>query len=530
MKSRFLLALLLAAVTSPVFALDGTIGIHDPSTVIQSNGKWFTWGTGGGGLVSNDGWTWAAGTRGGVSGMAPDCIKVGDNYFMFASDNNGGQPHSHINLATTKSLDPSSPDYKWEVVGEVNSTDGIEDCNGIDPGAFYDTKTNKLWLTFGSYFGYIRIVELDPKTGKRIDPTKFTNLSINMEASDMIEHDGWYYLFGTRGSCCRGADSGYNIRVGRSKSPTGPFVDDQDVPLIKGGGKLMCASSGRWIGPGHFGLIDCGDGVQKFSMHYEADLDRGGASVLDIRPLLWKDGWPVAGDNVKDGNYEIESARTGTALELAVQGQPVGGGGRGGGGRGGGAGAPGGRGGRGGRGGAPGGAPAGPGAMGPARIDNLIPVAAPGRGGGGGGGGRGGGGAPVPAQEAAAVAQTWPTGAVDIRLANYMLQAQQKWTIAPAPNAGGYLGSPYFKITITGTERALAANDAGDLVAVPAFTGAPEQLWQIDQLPDGTYRIMPKEVPGSKDRVALSAIGNSAVVLSKFDPASLKQRWNLKTP
>ena len=71
--------------------------------------------------------------------------------------------------------------------------------------------------------------------------------------------------------------------------------------------------------------MDLGDGVQKFSLHWEADLDRGGASVLDIRPLLWKDGWPVAGENMKEGTYEIESVRTGTALELAVEGVPVGG-------------------------------------------------------------------------------------------------------------------------------------------------------------------------------------------------------------
>ena len=95
--------------------------------------------------------------------------------------------------------------------------------------------------------------------------------------------------------------------------------------MLQGGGKLFAGSSGRHIGPGHFGLLDLGDGVQKFSCHYEADLDRGGISVLDIRPLLWRDGWPVAGDNVTAGTYEIESARTGTALEMAVQGVPVGG-------------------------------------------------------------------------------------------------------------------------------------------------------------------------------------------------------------
>jgi hypothetical protein len=52
------------------------------------------------------------------------------------------------------------------------------------------------------------------------------------------------------------------------------------------------------VGPGHVGLLDLGDGVPKFSCHYEADLDRSGHSVPDIRPLLWKDGWPQAGDNV----------------------------------------------------------------------------------------------------------------------------------------------------------------------------------------------------------------------------------------
>ena len=49
-------------------------------------------------------------------------------------------------------------------------------------------------------------------------------------------------------------------------------------------------------------------------------------SVLDIRPLLWKDGWPVAGDNFKEGTYEIQSVRSGYALELAVDSVPMPGG------------------------------------------------------------------------------------------------------------------------------------------------------------------------------------------------------------
>src|SRR5207244_11754530 len=130
---------------------------------------------------------------------------------------------------------------------------------------------------------------------------------------------------GPHDSCGHAADSAYNSRGGRSRKVTGPFLDAEGIDMLQGGGKLLIGSGGRAVGPGHFGLLDFSDGVQKFSLHWEADLDRGGASVLDIRPLWWKDGWPVAGENMKEGSYEIESVRTCTALELAVEGGPVGG-------------------------------------------------------------------------------------------------------------------------------------------------------------------------------------------------------------
>jgi arabinan endo-1,5-alpha-L-arabinosidase len=293
----------------------------------------------------------------------------------------------------------------------------------------------------------------------------------------MMYHDGWYYLLATHGSCCRGADSGYNLRVGRAKKVTGPFLDNAGVDMIQGGGKLFAGSGGHVVGPGHFGLMDLGEGVQKFSLHFEADLSRGGASVLDIRPLLWKDGWPVAGENLNEGTFEIESVRTGTALELAVEGMPVGG-----------------------------------------------------RRGGGGRGMFAGTGTPIPPQDVAEVSKNWSAGNIDVRMANYLCQAQQKWAIAAVPNAGGYPGSPYFKITIAGTDRALAATGAAELVVLPAFTGGPEQLWRADQLADGAWRIMPKSIPNSKETLVLSAVGSSFATLAKFDPGNQKQRWLFKTP
>jgi arabinan endo-1,5-alpha-L-arabinosidase len=479
---------------SLVFALEGQIGIHDPSTVIFCDGKYYTYGTGGTSLVSDDGWTWRQGARLPRRGLAPDVIHIGDRYFLYIAANSG-PTKANIYLLTNKTLDPNSPDYKWEEGGVVASSDGVEDCNAIDPGVFLDPNTKRLWLVYGSYFGYIRLLELDPKTGKRLNPNeKPRNIAINSEASIIIYHGGWYYLLVTHGSCCRGADSGYNIRVGRAKKITGPFLDNMGVDMIQGGGKLFVGSSGRVIGPGHFGLFDLGDDVQRFSLHYEADLDRGGASVLDIRPLLWKDGWPVAGENLKGGAYQIESLRTGTALELAVEGFPVGG---------------------------------RPVRRGPPPGASGGLAGAPGT----GGGIFAGIGKPIPSQDAAEVSTRWPAGNIDVRMANYMCQAQQKWTIEPVANAGGYLGSPYFKITIAGTNRTLAATEGRELVALPAFTGDPEQLWRFDQLADGSWRIMPKAVPNSpnaKDPLVLSAVGSSFATLAKFDPKGEKQRWLLK--
>jgi arabinan endo-1,5-alpha-L-arabinosidase len=507
MKKNLLAAVMILAAAfsvhySPAFALEGQIGIHDPSTIIFCDGKYYTYGTGGTSLVSDEGWTWRPGARLPRRGLAPDVIHIGDRYYLYIAANSG-PTKADINLLTNRTLDPASPDYKWEEGGVVASSDGVEDCNAIDPGVFLDPTTRRLWLTYGSYFGYIRLLELDPKTGKRLNPTeKPRNIAINSEASIMIYHDGWYYLLVTHGSCCRGADSGYNIRVGRAKKVTGPFIDNIGIDMIQGGGKLFVGSSGRVIGPGHFGLFDLGDGVQRFSLHYEADLDRGGASVLDIRPLLWKDGWPVAGENLQAGTYQFESVRTGTVLEMAVEGFPVGG--------------------RPVRRGPP------PGGGAPAGTQGPPPGV-----GGPGGGIFGGIGKPIPTQDVAEVSTKWPTGNVDVRMGNYMCQAQQKWTIEPvaiAANAGGYLGAPYFKITIAGTARTLTAADGGELVVLPSFTGGSEQLWRFDQLADGNWRIMPKAIPNTKGLLVLSAVGSSFATLAKFDPSGEKQHWLLKTP
>jgi arabinan endo-1,5-alpha-L-arabinosidase len=468
-----LLSLLL---TGSVVAQIGEPFIHDPSTIMESDGKYYTFGTGGGGLISEDGWTWKGGAVRPGRGAAPDVVKIGDRYLIAYGATGGGLGGGHNGRILTmwnKTLDPNSPDFKFTEPVEVASSDGKEDNDAIDPGLLLDPTDGKLWLSYGTYFGFIRLVELDPKTGKRVEGNKAKNIAIDCEATDLIYRDGWYYLLGTHGTCCDGANSTYNIVVGRSRKVTGPYLDNMGRDMLKGGGKMVVAASERLIGPGHFGRMVLGDGVEKMSCHYEADLDQGGYSVLGIRPLLWKNEWPVAGDNFKQGTYEIESVRRGYALELAVDFTRM------------------------------------PRGMRWFNRNKEEPIK------------------PIPSQQLSDVINTWPTGNIGIRTGDYMGRPHQKWTITPVAGEG-HFGGPYYKIIIAGTGRALAATANAELITVPAFTGAPEQLWRIDQLIDGTYRIMPKVVPGSNKKLALVSSGDSSPTLAAFDFNSDNSKWNFK--
>jgi len=470
------MALLSCGVTATAIAQVGKPFIHDPSTLMECEGKYYTFGTRGGGLISEDGWTWNGGAERPGGGAAPDVVKIGDRYLIAYGATGGGLGGGHNGRILTmwnKTLDPKSPDFKYTEAVVVAESDGIEDNDAIDPGLLLDPTDGRLWLSYGTYFGFIRLIELDPKTGKRKEGNKAIDIAIDCEATALMYRDGWYYLLGTHGTCCDGPNSTYNIVVGRSRKVTGPYLDNMGREMLKGGGKMVVAAGGRVNGPGHFGRFVLEEGVEKMSLHYEADLDQSGRSVLGIRPLLWKNGWPVAGDPFKEGTYEIESERRGYALELVVDFVRM-----------------------------------------PYERRFNVPADEPIK--------------SIPSQELKDVIHTWPTGNIGVRIGDYMFRPHQKWTITAVPDAGGYLGGPYYKIVIAGTDRALAATAEAELITVPTFTGAPEQLWRIDQLTDGTYRIMPKRVPNAKEKWALVSSGDSTPTLEQFDMNSDNSKWNFK--
>ncbi len=467
----------LALISFSASAQEGKPWIHDPSTIMECDGKYYTFGTGGGGLISEDGWNWYPGAERPGGGAAPDALKIGDKYLVAYSSTGGGLGGGHAGRILTmwnKTLDPSSPDFKFTEAIEVASSQVDEDCDAIDAGLFMDPVTGRLWCTYGTYFGFIRVVELDPVTGARIEGNEPVDIAIDCEATTITYRNGWYYLLGTHGTCCDGVNSTYNIVVGRSRNVTGPYIDNVGRDMVAGGGKMVIDGADRQFGAGHFGRYIEDDGVEKMSFHWEADLDRSGRSVLAIRPLLWVNDWPVGGELFTDGVYEITSVRRGYALELAVdfQRQQI--------------------------------------ARASWRMDPDEPLVS------------------YPNQTLEEVAAGWPAGEVDIRIGDWMNRPHQRWSIVAVPEAGGYLGGQYYKICIEGTERVLAAVQGAELVAADGFTGADEQLWRIEQLTDGSYRIMPKTVPGCDKPYALVSIADSTPTLAAFDFESDNCKWNFR--
>lgn len=86
---------------------------------------------------------------------------------------------------------------------------------------------------------------------------------------------GYYYLFFSAGACCGyntdkpAAGEEYSIRVCRSTSITGPYVDANGVSCASSGGTIVLASHGHVYGPGGQGImVDSTEGGAVLYYHY----------------------------------------------------------------------------------------------------------------------------------------------------------------------------------------------------------------------------------------------------------------------
>ena len=258
------------APTQPV--LSGDLGIHDP-TMIVVGGTYVAFHTGQEGGIyqgairiktSSDGTNWKdVGALGkGIPAWvkpalgvkppniwAPTVSEHGGITYLYYAVSIFGMNLSAIGLMTNPHLDPAHPADGWTDQGLVLQT-GIKDkYNAIDPFRI-DTPDGRSWLSFGSYWDGIKLRELDPASGK-LKPGAETLYGLAtrfggaIEASSILAHDGHYYLFVSYDRCCAGVASTYRIMVGRADAVTGPYVDREGRPMLKGYATQVQRSTGR---------------------------------------------------------------------------------------------------------------------------------------------------------------------------------------------------------------------------------------------------------------------------------------------
>src|SRR5262245_1551625 len=111
--------------------LSGSLGIHDPSTIVKLGQRYYMYGTGNGVRMkySDDLFRWQSGPAvfadpptwvkqavpnfTGESLWAPEIAYFNNAYHLYYSASTFGSQVSAIGLATNATLDPASPNYHW---------------------------------------------------------------------------------------------------------------------------------------------------------------------------------------------------------------------------------------------------------------------------------------------------------------------------------------------------------------------------------------------------------------------------------
>ncbi len=304
---------------SAAFALSGNLSAHDPS-MIKVGSCYYVFSTGDNNYNKGNiqirkscnlssGWTlkgtvfttipsWIKSQLGSTPGnlWAPDINYINGKYYLYYAGSTFGTNKSVIGLATASNIEGP-----WTDNGLVIKSTTSNNYNCIDPEIAWTIKNNaraEMWLLFGSFWDGIKMRQLNTSTGK-LSTTKTTLYSLAsrgggaIEAASIAWRNGYYYLFVSFDKCCSGTSSTYNIRVGRSKSITGPYVDKNGTRMISSGGTKILGNSSNMIGPGGQDVILDGSTYRMIYHYY--DKNANGAFKMAIRNLNWSSDWPSAG-------------------------------------------------------------------------------------------------------------------------------------------------------------------------------------------------------------------------------------------
>lgn len=322
MKYFITILFFLGALQSNAQELQSNIPVHDP-VMIKQDGTYYVFCTGMGismwSSTDMKNWKkedpvfakapqWAVDAVPGFRGhiWAPDISYHNGMYYLYYAVSAFGKNTSCIGLAINKTLNSSSPDYKWVDQGKViQSVPGRDMWNAIDPNEIDDEKGNH-WLSFGSFWNGIKLVKLNTDLKSVAQPEEWYTIASRtrnfmlpdsvagdaaIEAPFIFKKDNYYYLFVSFDYCCRGEKSTYKIMVGRSEKLAGPYVDRDGLPMNLGGGSTVLDGDKNWHGVGHNAVVSFND--IDYLVFHGYDANDNGKSKLRIEKIIWMNGWPV---------------------------------------------------------------------------------------------------------------------------------------------------------------------------------------------------------------------------------------------
>lgn len=182
----------------------------------------------------------------------------------------------------------------------------------FDPSVVSDADGSQ-WLFYGSYYGGVHVTRLSADGKSATGTPTMVAIDNKFEGAYPVHRDGYWYLFASTANCCAGPTTGYSVQVGRSRTPDGPYVDREGVPLTAsqaGGTPVLAQNGNRWMGAGHNAVATDLSG-QDWMVYHAIDRAKpylDGTDGINQRPMLldrldWIDGWPAvrAGAGPSDG-------------------------------------------------------------------------------------------------------------------------------------------------------------------------------------------------------------------------------------
>jgi arabinan endo-1,5-alpha-L-arabinosidase len=315
---------LLVMLVGPLCAQHFDIQVHDP-VMIQQDGAYYVFCTGRGISVfsSKDMKSWQSAKPvfaeppawvarqfpKALDFWAPDIAVHNGTYYLYYAVSSFGSNNSAIGVATNRTLNPDSADFKWVDHGMVlESVTGRDLFNAIDPNLAFDQQ-GVPWLSFGSFWRGIKIVKLNANLTEVAQPEEWhtiaardrlwkleendagDELSSTIEAPFIFTKNGMHYLFASWDRCCRGVNSNYKVVVGRSEKITGPYLSKEGVPMQQGGGSLVVGGNKNWPGVGHNSAYTFNG--KDYLVFHGYDANDQGRSKLWIQEIKWdSSGWP----------------------------------------------------------------------------------------------------------------------------------------------------------------------------------------------------------------------------------------------